>query len=91
LAGPVAFVPSFEWNFWIAAHTAGGFGLGGEDRWWWDLSDPKIGAGLGERRITLGTIAEPRKRHSMVGKSENKLRVDGDRVNLRKDVFPALG
>ena len=70
---------------------SGGFGLGGEDRWWWDLSDPKIGAGLGERRIMLGTIAEPRKRRSMVGKSENKLRVDGDRVNLRKDLFPALG
>jgi hypothetical protein len=77
--------------FLIAAHTAGGFGLGGEDRWWWDLSDPKIGAGLGERRIMLGTIAEPRKRPSMVGKSETKLRVDGDRVNLRKDLLPALG
>jgi hypothetical protein len=67
-----------------------GFGLGGEDRWW-DISDPEIGAGLGERRIMLGTIAEPRKRRSMAGKSENKLRVDGDRVNLRKRLFPALG
>ena len=69
----------------------GGFGLGGEDRWGWDLSDPEIGAELSERRIMLGTIAEPRKRPSMVGKSENKLRVDRDRVNLRKDLLPALG
>ena len=76
--------------FLMTAHTAGGFGLGGEDRWW-DISDPEIGAGLGERRIMLGTIAEPRKRRSMAGKSENKLRVDGDRVNLRKRLFPALG
>jgi hypothetical protein len=51
-----------EKGFWLAAHTAGGFGLGGEDRWWWDLSDPEIGAELGERRIMLGTIAEPRKK-----------------------------
>lgn len=47
--------------------------------------------GLGERRIMLGTIAEPRKRRSMVGESENKLRVEEDRVNLRKRLFPALG
>jgi hypothetical protein len=77
--------------FLMTAHTAGGvFGLGGEDRWW-DLSDPEIGAELGERRIMLGTVAEPRKRRSMVGESENKLRVEEDRVNLRKRLFPALG
>jgi hypothetical protein len=52
---------------------------------------PRVDAELGERRIMLGTIAEPRKRRSMVGESENKPRVEENRVNLRKDLFPALG
>ena len=60
----------YYYFFLMTAHTAGVFGFRGEDRWW-DISDPKIGAGLGERRIMLGTIAEPRKRPSMAGESEN--------------------
>ena len=75
----------------MAAHTAGGVRLRRRGPVGVGPQRPRVGAELGERRIMLGTIAEPRKRRSMVGESENKLRVEEDRVNLRKRLFPALG